>query len=103
MAIMTFCVTCALFFNQYVNPIALAAMRWKYYSIYIVVQAVSIVCIYFFYPETKGLLLEEVATVFDGEKAVLSARRDGAVADDSKDGSATHVETVNDYNEGRAV
>jgi hypothetical protein len=103
MAIMVTCVTCALFFNQYVNPIALAAMRWKYYSIYIVLQALSIVCIYFFYPETKGLLLEEVATVFDGEKAVLSAQREGRDADDFKDGSDTYIESAKDYDNGRAA
>lgn len=100
MALMTFCVMCALFFNQYVNPIALTAMRWKYYSIYIVIQAISIVCIYFYYPETKGLLLEEVATVFDGDQAVLSAQREG-VHGDSKDGSATNFEAVRD--DGRHV
>ncbi|BEJ14451.1 hypothetical protein CspHIS471_0402180 [Cutaneotrichosporon sp. HIS471] len=85
MALMTFCVMCALFFNQYVNPIALAAIQWKYYAVYIVIQAISIVCIYLYYPETKGLLLEEVAIVFDGDKAVLSAQRGDAGQDDSKD------------------
>ena len=27
--------------------------------------------IYFYYPETKGLMLEEVAEIFDGARAVL--------------------------------
>jgi MFS family permease len=71
LAVSQFFIFGALFFNQYVNPIALDALAWKYYFVYIGVLMVSIVCIYFFYPETKGRMLEDVAEIFDGPSAVL--------------------------------
>jgi hypothetical protein len=70
LAVLNFFIYGALFFNQYVNPIALEALAWKYYFVYIGVLLVSIVCIWFFYPETKGRMLEEVAEIFDGPGAV---------------------------------
>lgn len=60
---------CALCFNQYVNPVALAAIHWKYYIVYIGVLAVVIVVLWFLAPETKGLALEEVAGIFDKKAA----------------------------------
>lgn len=52
-------------FNQFVNPIALQAITWKYYGVYIAVECLYVVLIYFFFPETKKLTIEEVALVFD--------------------------------------
>ncbi|KAK5020650.1 hypothetical protein LTR60_000334 [Cryomyces antarcticus] len=57
------------FFNQYVNPIALEALHWKFYLVYIGTLAAMIPTIYFLFPETKGRTLEEIATVFDGPDA----------------------------------
>ncbi|KAK9236473.1 general substrate transporter [Lipomyces kononenkoae] len=62
--------TCALVFNGYANPVAMAAITWKYYIVYICVIAVEIVFVYFWFPETKGRTLEEVALIFDGEGAL---------------------------------
>ncbi|PYH44690.1 general substrate transporter [Aspergillus saccharolyticus JOP 1030-1] len=62
----TWCATiAAMFFNTFVNPIALDAIAWKYYIVFIVVLAVFGVTVYFFYPETKGYSLEEMAGIFD--------------------------------------
>lgn len=44
----------ALFFNQYVNPIALDALDWKYYIFYCVWLAVELAVVYFFYVETRN-------------------------------------------------
>ena len=52
-------------FNQFVNPIALAAITWKYYAVYIAIDCVYVVVIYFFFPETKKLSIEEISVVFD--------------------------------------
>ncbi|UPL00851.1 hypothetical protein LCI18_011785 [Fusarium solani-melongenae] len=54
------------FFNQYVNPIALDAIQWKFYFVYIGTLAAMLPTIWFLFPETKGRTLEEIAVVFDG-------------------------------------
>lgn len=56
-------------FNQYVNPIGLEALQWKFYFVYIAVLVIECLVIYFFYVETKGPTLEEIAILFDGEDA----------------------------------
>ncbi|KAL1890714.1 hypothetical protein Sste5346_008038 [Sporothrix stenoceras] len=61
----------AIFFNTFVNPIALASIAWKYYLVFVVVLAVMIVTVYFYYPETRRRTLEEIAVIFDGESAAL--------------------------------
>lgn len=89
---MNLCVQIALVFNQYVNPIGLENLGWKYYIFYCVWIAVELVVVYFceflsFFPdqlgwllihgfpsvyvETKGPTLEEIAKIFDGEDALV--------------------------------
>lgn len=58
-----------IFFNVFVNPIALEAIGWKYYLVFVVIIIIGSLIIYFFYPETKGHTLEEMAVIFDGESA----------------------------------
>lgn len=41
-------------FNQYVNPIGLEALAWKFYIVYIVVLVLECLAIYFLYVETRG-------------------------------------------------
>lgn len=66
---------------------------------YIAVIVFSIVMIYFYYPETKGLLLEEVAEIFDGPKAVLPVTQQmeqtmDDASSDKKLGESEQVEHV---------
>ncbi|GAA5898005.1 hypothetical protein JCM6882_003305 [Rhodosporidiobolus microsporus] len=56
-----------------VNPIGLAAGGWKYYFLFIGTLAVLLVTIYFFFIETRGLSLEEITLLFDGDDAVIAA------------------------------
>jgi hypothetical protein len=58
----------AVFFNTYVNPIALDAIGWRYYITYCVVILVEITTIYFFFPETRGHSLEELSFMFEGKE-----------------------------------
>lgn len=58
-------------FNSYVNSIALDAIGWKYYLVYLGLLFVFLAIIYFFYPETKGMVLEGVAVQFEGERAAV--------------------------------
>uniref|UniRef100_A0A0W0G2B7 Major facilitator superfamily (MFS) profile domain-containing protein n=1 Tax=Moniliophthora roreri TaxID=221103 RepID=A0A0W0G2B7_MONRR len=62
-------VSTAIIFNQYVNPIALDAITWKYYVVYCCWLAFELLYVYLFVVETKGLTLEETAALFDGEEA----------------------------------
>lgn len=57
-------------YNSFANPVAMKAITWKYYLVWVVVIAVHLVVMFFFFPETKGLGLEEVAVVFDGPDAL---------------------------------
>ena len=63
-------------FNQLVNPIALASIAWKYYSVYLVTLTIFFSIIYFVFPETKGLSLEEITYVFD---VGIKGSREGAL------------------------
>jgi len=61
----------ALFFNSYVNHVALDALNWKYYIVYDVWLFVELLTVYFFYVETRNTPLEEIVKYFDGEDALL--------------------------------
>ena len=60
-AIEQFFVRGAGFFTTYINPIGMDKAGWKYLIMYIVMICVEILTIYFFYPETQGRTLEELA------------------------------------------
>lgn len=67
-------VSAALVFNQYVNPIALGRIGWRYYIVYTCWLAFEFIYLFFTVVETKGkngspLPLEEIARLFDGDDA----------------------------------
>ena len=53
-------------YNSFANPVAMDAIAWKYYIVWCVVIGINFTLIFFFFPETKGKGLEEVAEIFDG-------------------------------------
>ena len=55
-------------FLEYVNPIALDKLGWKYYVFYCVFLAFEVVVLYFLIVETRYTTLEEVVKFFDGEE-----------------------------------
>ncbi|KAG7287505.1 hypothetical protein NEMBOFW57_007017 [Staphylotrichum longicolle] len=57
----------AVFFNTYVNPIALDSIGWKYYIVYCVWILVEIATVYFLFPETHNRTLEELSFMFEGK------------------------------------
>lgn len=61
-------VRAAVFFNTYVNPIALDKIGWKYYIVYCVWILVEIATVYLIFPETKDRTLEELAFMFEGHE-----------------------------------
>lgn len=71
MTMLFLAVDLALFFNQYVNPIALKAISWKYYIVYCIWLAFELAVVWKFYIETRNTPLEEIVKHFDGDGAVL--------------------------------
>jgi len=59
--IFNFTISLAIIFNQYVNPIALKSIGWKYYIVYDCWLAFELVYCYLFVVETKNRTLEETA------------------------------------------
>jgi sugar porter (SP) family MFS transporter len=117
--VMNLFIQVALTINQYVNPLGFDHLKptWKFYTIYAVsnippeIHQTQILTFYqvwilfellfvvFFYVETKGPTLEEVAKIFDGDEAEV------AIVDQNKIGGDTfstsyekqghiHVESV---------
>ncbi|KAL7940830.1 general substrate transporter [Trichoderma barbatum] len=64
----------SLFINQFCNPIALDALGWKYYCVYVGWLVLEFATVYFFFPETKGFTLEEISEIFEGDEAAGSKR-----------------------------
>ncbi|WVF67416.1 hypothetical protein IAT40_002172 [Kwoniella sp. CBS 6097] len=57
--------------GQYTMPIALSKLGWKLYFIYTAFLVLTIIAVYFLFPETKGRSLEEVAIIFgDAPEAI---------------------------------
>ncbi|THG97857.1 hypothetical protein EW026_g4236 [Hermanssonia centrifuga] len=76
--VFSFTVTLSLIFNQYVNPIALQALGWKYYIVYVCWLAFEVVFMFVYVVETKNRTLEETAALFDGEDSVKRLAADAA-------------------------
>lgn len=51
-------------------PTAFAQVGWKYYLLFIVLTTINIPLVWYFFPETKGLSLEEIGDKFGDEVAV---------------------------------
>ncbi|KAK7905434.1 hypothetical protein LTR67_000156 [Exophiala xenobiotica] len=56
-------------------PTAFTNIGWKYYLVFTILTAINVVIIWFFFPETKGLALEDVAEIF-GDGIVLTDTRE---------------------------
>lgn len=88
----------ALLFNLFVNPIALAAIAWKYYIVFICVLVFAIVTIYYTYPETRRFTLEEMILVFDGKDGHVSLLPEEKENNQQTDGSSkpshVHMESL---------
>ncbi|WPG99114.1 general substrate transporter [Acrodontium crateriforme] len=63
-----FCGYTASLYNGFVNPIALENVGWRYYIFAVVILAVECAFAWWYLPETKGLGLEEIGSIFDGDE-----------------------------------
>lgn len=55
-----------------ITPPAIANIGWRTYIIFAVLNTVWVPVIYFFFPETKGLELEDVDRLFSGDDEVVA-------------------------------
>ncbi|GAA5940055.1 hypothetical protein JCM3775_003265 [Rhodotorula graminis] len=82
----------ALFFNQYINPIGFDRLGTSYYYPYIGVIAVNLVVVYFLFPETAGLTLEQSAALLDDDDAKERIDEAGVAAIKDLDDAASKVD-----------
>ncbi|ADV25061.1 hexose transporter [Cryptococcus gattii Ru294] len=87
MALFTSTATLGNAFNQFVNPLALKAISWKYYGVYVAILAFYLVFIFLVFPETKRLSAEEASRVFDQGRLRMSPKTRDV---ESSIGSAPH-------------
>ena len=66
-------------YNNYVNNIAMDSISWKYYIVFCVWVFIQACMVYFFFPETQGLGLEEVAQIFGEDITDIKMAGDNAV------------------------
>ncbi|KZO99810.1 general substrate transporter [Calocera viscosa TUFC12733] len=62
------------YISSFANPVAMPELGWRYIILYAVLTAVYALVMYIFFPETKGLSLEECVLVFDGEEGIERMR-----------------------------
>ncbi|KAL2815208.1 general substrate transporter [Aspergillus cavernicola] len=79
-------------YNQYVNPLGLDALGWRFYFVYIAILVVECVVIWFYFVETQGPTLEEIAVLFDGDDAPAGRARVGGEKTDQA--VSYHEETL---------
>ncbi|KJX92120.1 hexose transporter like protein [Zymoseptoria brevis] len=76
-------------FNQYVNPIGLEQLHWRFYFVYIAILVIECLCIYFLFVETRGPTLEEIAVLFDGKAAHVRSNEEYVVQSAADEKSRT--------------
>ncbi|KAF2093541.1 MFS transporter [Rhizodiscina lignyota] len=77
-----------------VTPIAIAAISWRYFLIFVFTDAIFIIVVYFKFPETANVPLEEVAALFGDKVAVKLHDANTLEAQDGEKGVnvAEHLE-----------
>ncbi|PVH71709.1 general substrate transporter [Cadophora sp. DSE1049] len=83
-------VAMALIFNQYVNPVGVTNIKWKYYIVYDVWLFVELLVAYFLFVETHGASLEETAAILDGAE-IQERFVEGVARATEKDGKSQVV------------
>lgn len=69
--LLNFWIQVALTVSNYLNPLGFKGLTptYKFYCVYNVWIFLELIFVYFFYVETKGPTLEEIAKIFDGQNA----------------------------------
>ncbi|KAF8520591.1 hexose transporter [Hysterangium stoloniferum] len=94
--IFSFTISLSLILNQYVNPLALARIGWKYYLFYLVWLVIELIFVLRYVIETKNRTLEETAVLFDGDDEleqaaqIVEAHVQNAKSDEAPSNEKTH-------------
>ncbi|KAF1841291.1 general substrate transporter [Cucurbitaria berberidis CBS 394.84] len=84
--------------NQYTLPIAIKHINWRYYAIVASFNVVIIVTMWVYFPESKGMSLEELDQVFEGvvhhEGIGIDGIQEAEADADRKDASLQDVKSV---------
>ena len=70
---------CAQSFNQFANPVALDAIGWKYYFVYVAVLITFFGLFWWMIRETRGLTTEEAAVVYEDDDV-----KEAAIAEEKR-------------------
>ncbi|KAK5723855.1 hypothetical protein LTR17_013869 [Elasticomyces elasticus] len=87
------------FFSNFVNPIAMKAIGWKFFAIYCGWIFFEFCFQYFIYPETRGRTLEELAFLFEGQEMADQAVH----AVEKQLGEKGGIETIEEIPSGRSA
>ncbi|KAI9172730.1 putative MFS hexose transporter [Paramyrothecium foliicola] len=98
-----FCVNASAFVASYLNPVALENIGWRYYIVQCVFNALVLVIIYFTYVETRGLTLEEIAMIFDGDEGFRNASAAIGADMEKKVDAVSMVQTVEETHRDTAT
>lgn len=82
----------ASFFNTYIIPFAMK-ITWGFYLITAIWVMIECVIMYYYFPETKGMSMEEIEAIFDGE-----GFRDGFVAKNIEEVTSIRLQVVGEKN-----
>ncbi len=68
--------------GQFIHPVAMQDIGWRYYIVFCAILFFLVIGIYLWLPETKGRTLEEIAEIFDGPRGAVLAARSSQKLDD---------------------
>lgn len=90
-----------LIFAQF-SPQALTAIEFRYFYVFFVLNLVCFFCYWLFYPETKGLSLEQLDELF-GDQIVPHAMKDSVGAEAAFEKDEDLAQQVENVERGKGV
>ncbi|KAE9392113.1 putative MFS sugar transporter [Gymnopus androsaceus JB14] len=64
--------TICLSISNFVNPIGLERLHWRFYTVFLAIQFIYLALIWWFFIETRGHTIEQVSVLFDKEPVIHS-------------------------------